>query len=829
MLVRLEPVPGDPDAPATCVADVDCDDGVACTSDACGADGACAHEPDDGACLESERCDPAAGCVVRRACESDAECRDADPCNGVETCGPEGFCSSGSPLECDDGVFCNGDEICRTGRGCEPGTARTCSDGIDCSEDRCDEESRQCVSSPDDSRCDDLEYCNGAEACVPGQGCAPGASPCDDGVDCSEDQCVEDLDECLHHGAHERCAPGELCWRDEDGFECVRVDCDPDADSECDDLDDCNGVETCAEDGHCQPGLGLPCDDGVFCNGAEFCDVWCRSQEPPSCFDGVDCTSDLCDPDLDSCVHQGVDLWCDDGLFCTDDSCSEAGCERFDAICDDSIACTIDLCSEERGGCTQDPPDLDRDGYGGEGCGGDDCDDSDQAVHPGAPELCNAMDEDCNLVPDDGLECRYGDGRPCDTPCLSLGWQSCNKPACTWGDCEPPPEDCNGVDDDCDTAVDEDCDCIPGDPDERCKTPCGSWGTRSCGNDGRWSACVPPDETCNGEDDDCDGTDDEDFQCEQGAVLDCDFGCDLTGTQTCGVDCVLGDCVGPDETCNGLDDDCDGEADEDFACVQGTAEACATICGGGESGTRVCSQSCAWGPCVAPDETCNGEDDDCNGLCDDGFTCCASQPFGSCVTECNSIGSGWCDVSCEETADRCDVGDEVCNGRDDDCDDEPDDGFACAAWIETRTCSLGNGVMQGRQRCYTDCEWGECCAASDRCDNGADDDCDGGVDEADCCEPPAFQILDLCDGQDDDCDGLCDENGGDCCLDEWGSCLTDCNTVGSRTCVVDPQRFPPSCVWDVCQPPPENCGNGIDDDCNGLIDHDDWLCAVDPL
>jgi photosystem II stability/assembly factor-like uncharacterized protein len=48
--------------------------------------------------------------------------------------------------------------------------------------------------------------------------------------------------------------------------------------------------------------------------------------------------------------------------------------------------------------------DADGDGHQDEACGGDDCDDANQYVHPGAEEMCNGLDENCDGVPDDGFD-----------------------------------------------------------------------------------------------------------------------------------------------------------------------------------------------------------------------------------------------------------------------------------------------------------------------------------------------------------------------------------------------------------------------------------------
>ncbi|HJK93154.1 MAG TPA: DUF1592 domain-containing protein [Polyangiaceae bacterium LLY-WYZ-15_(1-7)] len=98
--------------------------------------------------------------------------------------------------------------------------------------------------------------------------------------------------------------------------------------------------------------------------------------------------------------------------------------------------------------------------------------------------------------------------------------------------------------------------CSPGDR-EACSTSCGE-GTRSCGASGVWGPCsaaTPTPESCNGADDDCDGATDEDL------VRTCDDACG--GTQSCSGG-AWGACEADPsaETCDGTDDDCDGAVDE---------------------------------------------------------------------------------------------------------------------------------------------------------------------------------------------------------------------------------------------------------------------------
>jgi hypothetical protein len=104
-------------------------------------------------------------------------------------------------------------------------------------------------------------------------------------------------------------------------------------------------------------------------------------------------------------------------------------------------------------------PDLDSDGYGDPrgmtqmGCttakraaNNTDCDDTDPNIHPGAPEICDGKDDNCNGEIDEGVEARCGTGW-----CARLS-PTCDVSLCMPGD--PRPEICNAFDDDCDGVVD---------------------------------------------------------------------------------------------------------------------------------------------------------------------------------------------------------------------------------------------------------------------------------------------------------------------------------------------------------------------------------------
>jgi hypothetical protein len=82
---------------------------------------------------------------------------------------------------------------------------------------------------------------------------------------------------------------------------------------------------------------------------------------------------------------------------------------------------------------------------------------------------------------------------------------------------------------------------------------------RRCGPDCAWGDCLPvtAGRGCDAE-----------RECRFGDVVDCATSCGA-GTRTCGAGCVLGPCVPPAERCNGADDDCDGDVDEETFGIAG--------------------------------------------------------------------------------------------------------------------------------------------------------------------------------------------------------------------------------------------------------------------
>jgi len=193
------------------------------------------------------------------------------------------------------------------------------------------------------------------------------------------------------------------------------------------------------------------------------------------------------------------------------------------------------------------------------------------------PELCNAIDDDCDGAVDNG----FSVGGPCDgVGACGIGYFLCTGDGGV--DCSTNPggpesgavtELCNGLDDDCDGAVDDPFAVnLPCDGVGRCGmglTECGPLSTIICSTDASGSQSEVSGEICNALDDDCDGITDEDWSvgiaCD--GVGACGMGlteCDPTGGLICSTDAEGSQSQAGVETCNGIDDNCDGILDNGF-------------------------------------------------------------------------------------------------------------------------------------------------------------------------------------------------------------------------------------------------------------------------
>ena len=472
-------------------------------------------------------------------------------------------------------------------------------------------------------------------------------------------------------------------------------------------------------------------------------------------------------------------------------------------------------------------------------------------------EVCNGLDDNCDGRIDEGVlnSCGQCGGTPVEV-CNDLD-DDCDgrtdegvRNAC--GACGAVPvELCNGVDDDCDGAVDEEvvnacggcaavlaeiCNNVDDDCDGQVDNVAASSDalTRACGIDlgecragiescqaGDWLACtgaMSTVEVCDGRDNDCNGLTDELTRDCGGAVNIGEVGQCRIGRQACtfaecqvdpntcdadGWSFLCEGAVDPtEELCDGLDNNCDGQADE----------ALINACGR-------CGESLP--------EACNGEDDNCDGRIDENAECPRGYLcfVGECVAPCDATGECGGDYTCVQVYPGagfchpnacagaecpagllCDPATRLC---DDPCiDTRCGDGESCEFGQCVPASCRHTGCPEG-QRCgaASECEPDPCtgaeCASSQFCRDGACVDA--------CLERACGEGRACVDGacEDDPCGGRCLRS--ERCDPADGACVEDpcvrITCAPGLACVEGDCRADAPCAWIRC-PSGTRCVDG---------------------
>ncbi|NMB74601.1 MAG: matrixin family metalloprotease [Myxococcales bacterium] len=616
---------------AECTTASQCDDGNPCTNDDCVSE-KCTHVNnsvpcDDGqACSTDDHCQD--GVCIGGASQN---CDDGNPCT-TDGCSDTSGCTHvNNSLACDDGSACTYGEFCQNGA-CGGGQVLDCDDSNLCTDDACDP-GRGCVHTNNTVACDDHRACSTNDHCQDGVCTGDSSTNCDDNNPCTTDSCDDALG-CVHTFNTATCDDHNACTEND---ACERGVCKGGSAVNCNDGNACTD-DTCDMQSGCQHANNTsPCEDGNACTVGDQCSGGqCVPGAGPDCNDNNPCTTDSCSPQT-GCTHANNTNTCDDGDACTmNDVCAGGQCHGV-------------------------PLDQDGDHYVPTSCGGNDCNDNNVAVNPGAtegpsgtPTCSDSIDNDCDGATDTAdSTCRQcTNNSDCSDNNVCNGTETCQNSVCVAG----TPLTCN----DSNPCTDDSCN-----PTSGCTYVNDNTNTctdnNACTNDACVSGtCQSSAITCN------DNNPCTDDSCNPAS------GCVFVNDNT--------------NTCT------DNNACTNDACVSGTCQSTARDC----NDNNVCTQD----SCV-PSSGCQYQN--LTGPCDDGNACTTGDTCtgGQCVgsprdQDGDTFGDRACGgTDCNDTNPQIYPGRaEVCgNSLDDNCNDIVDEGCAsCTAIDATAELIIDNDV-----------------------------------------------------------------------------------------------------------------------------------------
>ncbi len=330
-----------------------CDDKNSCTVDVCDSKVGCLHTAASGPCDDGSVCtvnDVCNGTNCVGTAQDATACVDTNPCTN-DACDPKLGCTH-TPA---NGTFCYDGDDCTLGDHCQGGSCVGSSNACACAT------TSDCGQYDDGNPCNGVLYCDSVNAPT---GCKLNPSSiivCSTSGDtsCADSACDPKTGQCtltLKPNGLVCNADNNLCTQ---GDNCQNGSCTPGIAPDCDDKNPCT-TDACDPSSGCTHAFNTsPCNaDGDACTANDQCASGvCQQGTKKVCDDGEFCTYDSCDPTTGQCVFEGATISCSDNNLCTiGDQCAlKSGLNTWGCVpglpanCNDGNACTVDACDPATG------------------------------------------------------------------------------------------------------------------------------------------------------------------------------------------------------------------------------------------------------------------------------------------------------------------------------------------------------------------------------------------------------------------------------------------------------------------------------------------------